>query len=619
MSHTTPQLSSDDSSASGPQPAGSLQDTCARLRRRAFKATSQLSSCSKTTIRKAARRVLKDLAKCIDAVDVHLFRVTIDDTGGGRVGLRHHTGTRISAAEERPLHYFQFRLLPSRIQKCINANQIAKIRGNSEVGGRTLAGLLAKVDCETYYLCPLLIDGQVKGLLGVARRTELPADDNDLDEFFDLLKLIATILLINTQRVRRESRRAKKMAEWRRIADQACDFAITLSAADTNRNTVVSTVTRDENHGEPHHATINVPPVLTISKTTAFGAADATPALDGLRLTDIVLRSFLRDLLEQLAEAVETSEVRTTSFQMALGHAGPRWCLARIEPSRTADSTYATLYLTDNNRDKLLQEEVRELSDHLVKASRLSLLGQMSTEFAHQLNQPLQAILNYANMLQRRIERGAATAENSIATLANIESSVLHSAAIIQRIRDFVKFRTLLTETIRLQEIIDQALMLVIPTARGWNADIIPPDDLLDVEVVVDKAQTTHVLVNLIINALEACQEFGVDRPRIELFVREESGHRRVTVGVKDNGPGLPQKNPDIVFKEFYSGKTEGLGMGLAISREVCESQGGGLTAENNAGQNGCTFFVSMELKSNSGNDTEEINTISIDDNLPID
>jgi C4-dicarboxylate-specific signal transduction histidine kinase len=78
------------------------------------------------------------------------------------------------------------------------------------------------------------------------------------------------------------------------------------------------------------------------------------------------------------------------------------------------------------------------LTDHLVKASRLGLLGQMSTEVSHQLNQPLQAMLNYCNMMQRRIARGTATEELSLNALANIENAIEHSASIIQRIRDFV-------------------------------------------------------------------------------------------------------------------------------------------------------------------------------------
>ncbi len=588
MAQNNAQLDSEDSSTCNRRNSESLKEQCSKLRYRAFRATNKLSLANRKTIKAVGRRVLQKLADSTNSIDANLFRVSIGDSATGLVGLRHHSGLVISDKTAATLKRFPYRLLPPGVQKCIEEGKIAKIRGGSNNGGRLLEPLLRDVNCKVYYLCPIRVDGKVKGLLGLACRHEVPINDDYADEFFELLKLHGTILLTNILRVRRESRRNRKLIEWRRIADQACDFAITL----------------DER--------------FVVSHTAAFGAGDKTPQLNGLRLTDIVDRNFHRELLQQIKTAAETSEVRTTNFQISLDHTGPRWCLARIEPSRRTENAHTTLYLTDNNSDKLLQEEVRSLTDHLVKASRLSLLGQMSTEFAHQLNQPLQAILNYCNMMQRRIERGTASEEHSVSALANIEKSVMHSADIIERIRDFVKFRSLLAEELSLQELIDQAVMMVLPTARGWNADIIPPDDSIDFTVIVDKAQTTHVLVNLMINALEACREFGVDRPRIELFVREDAQFDRVAIGVRDNGPGLPKADPDIVFRKFYSSKEEGLGMGLAISRDVCESQGGSLTARNNVDANGCTFFVSMQTKQ-SGSHTAELETPDDSAKLPID
>lgn len=504
------------------------------------------------------------------------------------MGLKLHTGTSLSAHTAESLNKFQFQLLPPRFQECIQANQIAKIGGKSNGGGRLLSRLIDDTGCVTYYLCPLFVDGRIKGLLGLACKNEISTDNGAADEFFELLKLNGTILLTNILRVRRETRRNRKLAEWRRITNQACDFAVAVDAQ------------------------------FVVRDTAAFGAGENTPQLNGLRLTDIVSRTFHREVLQHIKTAVETSEVRTTNFQISLDHEGPRWYLARIEPSRRSNDSYATLYLTDNHPDRLHQEEIRELTDHLVKASRLSLLGQMSTEFAHQLNQPLQAILNYCNMMQRRIERGTTTEENSLKALANIETSVLHSASIIQRIRDFVKFRTLITEEVQVQELISLAMMMVVPTARGWNADIISPAETLDLEVLVDRAQTTHVLVNLIMNALEACRESGATRPQIQVFVREAADQNRAVIGVRDNGPGLPVEDPEVVFRKFYSGKKDGLGMGLAISREVCESQGGNLTARNNVDSRGCTFLVAMKLNNNSGSDTVELESIDVDE-LPTD
>ena len=310
--------------------------------------------------------------------------------------------------------------------------------------------------------------------------------------------------------------------------------------------------------------------------------------------------------------SVASGQVRPCDFQLSLGSDGPKWYLARIEPSGVAPDGYATLYLTDNNPDKLLQEENRELSDQLLKASRLSLLGQMSTEFSHQLNQPLQVILNYCNLAQRRIRKESATNAQTMRSLDSIEESVMHAAEIIDRVRDFVKFRSLKTEAVPLDDVIAQAVSMVLPTARGLDAELLPPPTPTELTVVVDKAQTIHVLVNLMVNALEACRNSVGTRPCIQLACRKNGVQNRVVVSVKDNGPGLPANDPDIVFRKFYTGKKDGLGMGLAISRSVCESQDGSLSAENHKGQPGCTFHVSMVLYGSADDDTAELEALPI-------
>jgi len=280
-----------------------------------------------------------------------------------------------------------------------------------------------------------------------------------------------------------------------------------------------------------------------------------------------------------------------------------------IEPAEPNSSPIATLYFTDNTPDKLLQEEVRELTESLTKAARLSLLGQMSTEFSHQLNQPLQVILTYCNTTQKRLRRGTATKEATLEALKHIESSVTHAVEITQRIRDFVKFRTLRQEAVPLSELIHHAVMMVLPTARDRNVDLASPSEIPDLIVQVDRPQTAQVLVNLMVNAVEACCDSGLQRPRVEVFIREDTSRNSVNVFVKDNGPGLP-KDPALVFEKFYSSKQDGLGLGLAISRDIGDSQGGSLRAYNNKSGAGCTFVARLPLLGSTGHDTTELDII---------
>ena len=153
-------------------------------------------------------------------------------------------------------------------------------------------------------------------------------------------------------------------------------------------------------------------------------------------------------------------------------------------------------------------------------------------------------------------------------------------------------------------------LLKVMPTARARNARLSFQRSETPVDVAVDQTQTTHVLVNLLVNALEATNEASELQPQIDVLVTPDPNHGRVVIRVKDNGPGLPAENPDLVFQKFYSSKEDGLGMGLAISREVCESQGGFLSAENNSDGPGCTFIVTLPLAVDPGSDTAELSSI---------
>lgn len=567
-----------------PASAQQLMEIGRRLRVCGTQITERLGGVKVPGTDQITRRLLRRIAASVEAQEAHLYLMRLDDEGSGAVALKYR-----SAGHSHPslgiVDRFQFRLFPSEIQEGLKRDRIVHLR-ESGSGGRLLDEVKTQLNCARYILCPLFVGGRLRGILGIAQGKSSP----DLDSAcFEMLKLNGTMLATHVLRLRAERYRRKLIKRWRRIADQACDFAFS--------------VTED----------------LVIDDTAPFGSGDETPELNGLRLTDIVARTFHREVKSLIQAAVEESTVRTCDFQMAIGPDGPRWYMARIEPSAPGGSGdhIATLYLTDNSPDKELEEEVRELRDHLLRASRLSLLGQMSTEFSHQLKQPLQAILTYCNMLQRRFGRPESEDERAVDLLDKIEVSVLHSADIIQSIREFVKHRTLHREEIELEEIIEQAMLMVEPTARGWNADLVSPSEIPDTTVFVDSAQTVHVVVNLMVNALEACHEHTTGRPRVELFIRENPGSESVTLAVKDNGPGLPKDDPDVVFQKFYTGKTEGLGMGLAISRDVCESQDGGLSAKNNCNGVGCTFFVRLPLLCDSGCDTAELPALIVKD-LPI-
>ena len=141
---------------------------------------------------------------------------------------------------------------------------------------------------------------------------------------------------------------------------------------------------------------------------------------------------------------------------------------------------------------------------------------------------------------------------------------------------------------------------------------VLDPEALLEqdppLEVHVDRVQTTYVLINLMVNAIEACREANVQEP--ELIIQVKSGSassKSVMVSVSDNGPGLPKGSTEKVFKRFFTTKKSGFGFGLAICRDVVERQRGTIKACNNPAK-GCTFTFSLLLQSDEAEqETEQL------------
>ena len=201
-------------------------------------------------------------------------------------------------------------------------------------------------------------------------------------------------------------------------------------------------------------------------------------------------------------------------------------------------------------------------------------------------------------------------------------TSVDHASQILNRIRQFVQFRELTLSPVDLRVVVDRALMMTIAAANENGVELrtdnpmsdtseclVNPNPATESEYVglVDQVQTTHVLINLIVNAIEACVTAKVPQPKIVVSVKPEK--RNHIVRVVDNGPGIPVENSDIVFEQFHTTKPEGLGIGLAISRGVIEAQHGRLSACNNPGR-GCTFEFTVRRTDLSLSDTAELRVI---------
>ncbi len=224
----------------------------------------------------------------------------------------------------------------------------------------------------------------------------------------------------------------------------------------------------------------------------------------------------------------------------------------------------------------------QEQSEHL---SRLSILGELSSTLAHELNQPLATIGNYASSLRRRQEAGRLSPEAVSEASQEIAAQADRAAAIMQRIRAFSRKRAAVREPRAPGEVAGEAVALL--TGMMANAPEIVVDDRLPAETTVDMdpLQIQQVLVNLLKNAVDATQGLPAARRTITLRLAPdpERPADKVRVAVIDQGPGLSAELRARLFEPFFTTKPDGLGLGLAICHSIIEAHGGHLWAESAA------------------------------------
>ncbi|HYH23172.1 MAG TPA: PhnD/SsuA/transferrin family substrate-binding protein [Azospirillum sp.] len=229
------------------------------------------------------------------------------------------------------------------------------------------------------------------------------------------------------------------------------------------------------------------------------------------------------------------------------------------------------------------EEEARLRQREMDHVGRLSILGEMASTLAHELNQPLGAIANYARGCTRRLESGTVEAAQLAEATRAIAEQADRAAGIIARIRDFVRKRAPQVGPLDLNEAVRAAVSLCEPLARRDGiavtldlADGLPP-------VSADRVQIEQVVLNLVKNALDAME----DQPRgtAGVTVRTAAdGDGRVEVAVADRGHGLSPEARARLFDPFYTTKPAGMGLGLSICRTILESHGGRLWATDNDG-----------------------------------
>lgn len=250
--------------------------------------------------------------------------------------------------------------------------------------------------------------------------------------------------------------------------------------------------------------------------------------------------------------------------------------------------------IEDITESRKAREQTRVHEAELAHATRLAMLGEMAAGIAHEVNQPLAAIVNYANGSTRRLASGDGKDLRIIGeALSRIANEAMRASEIVRRLKTLARKEAAQRERLGLDELARRTIRLMEAEAREKGvslaldvADEIPP-------VMIDPIQIEQILLNLVRNACDAMQEQEDDK-RVTLRTFRE-GDEMVAISVSDTGPGLNSALLTRVFDAFFTTKRTGLGMGLSISRSIAEAHHGRLRADPNRPR-GATFTLSLPV-----------------------
>jgi PAS domain S-box-containing protein len=290
-----------------------------------------------------------------------------------------------------------------------------------------------------------------------------------------------------------------------------------------------------------------------------------------------------------LAQAFATGEPFAMKYRQRRADGIYRWISGRAEPLRDAKGTIQQWYGVsfDIDDDVRTQEELRRTQERLAAASQAASLAELSASIAHEVNQPLAAVVANAHASQRWLDTDPPNFERARAAVDRVVRDANGAADVVGRIRALFRQSRAGRVATRLDGIVAEARALLAEEAsqrrvriETWFDPRLPP-------VPMDRVQIQQVLINLMRNGIEAMAPTSGERV-LTLAIRRIVG--AVEIEVTDTGPGIAQ--PERMFEPFFTTKQHGMGMGLAISRSIVESHGGRLWAGTNELQGGRLCFT---------------------------
>lgn len=238
------------------------------------------------------------------------------------------------------------------------------------------------------------------------------------------------------------------------------------------------------------------------------------------------------------------------------------------------------------------QEMLNRVQADFAHAARVSMLGELTASIAHEVNQPLTAIGVNARTSLRWLNRAEPDVAQARALAEHIVADVRRAADIVARIRSMAAGQAPVYAPLLVDDVVREALLFLRHEAQARSATVIHDPAPGAPQVLGDRTQLQQVIVNLLVNSMQAMAH--AESPRRRITVRTVADPATVRCSVEDSGPGIKPEDLSRLFQSFFTTKQEGMGMGLPICRSIIEAHGGSIDADNQGPDGGARFSVTL-------------------------
>jgi signal transduction histidine kinase len=519
----------------------------------------------------SVNKILEDVCRLVPLHQCHLVRV--HDNKPPKLTITHEYRREDQACALGDFRFVPVHVVPWLYDQ-IDRPQNLMIRDIEELPEESgnVTKLLRGNNVHSYIIIPILDDGGRWGYLGL-----VPSESGGRvwnEDTLSLVRIVGELIYGWLNRAQKDEEIKQSQQQWSSIASAASDFLAIVASDGTIQD-------------------------------ARFGSTDIT----GQSIYSVVTAKFRKQLRSHVKAILADPSHSTFRDFEYIGYSPEGkeiWYRGRLgsylhDPSEVCVSLIATsiqAYKEADARSQALQSE-------LEYATRLTLLGNMSVEVAHQFHQPLQVIESYIDGCRNLLKRDRASRSSLEKAFDGVSNAVRRASQIISQLQHFMKRQNPQLQATSINTIAENAIRLAEATIRKHNVDLQQQLTHGLPAINVDQLQITHVLLNLILNGIEAAAVGRFDNATLTIATSLQANDS-IRVSVADNGSGIPEENISQIFEQFYTTKEDGLGLGLAQSRNIIETHHGRLWIES-SDESGTELCLELPTVDFVGNDTAEL------------